>query len=73
MRSIKIQVCMTPDEVKTLDRIAESRGLSRSATIRQLVLTAQIGVEAWGGTTTPPHVVIGHWSTGNDKDGTNKN
>ena len=66
MRTVKIQVMMTPDEVEILDRLAASRGLSRSALLRQLVLTEQKGGDAWGGTTTPPHVVIGHWS-GNEK------
>jgi hypothetical protein len=62
LRTIKVQVMMSPAEVETLDQIAASRGLSRSALLRQLVLTAQRGADAWGGTTTPPHVVIGHWS-----------
>lgn len=68
LRTIKIQVMMSPAEVETLDQIAASRGLSRSALLRQLVLTAQRGADAWGGTTTPPHVVIGHWSDGDHHD-----
>ena len=69
MRTVKIQVMMTPDEVEILDNLAASRGLSRSALLRQLVLTEHKGGDAWGGTTTPPHVVIGHWSDGTQSDG----
>ena len=41
MRNVKIQVLMNAEEVKILDQIAESRGLSRSALLRQLLLAEQ--------------------------------
>lgn len=66
MRKNKIQVLMTDDETILLDQMASSRGLSRSALLRQLLLEEHKKSAAWGGTTTPPHVVIGHWSGNED-------
>lgn len=55
MRNVKIQVLMNAEEVKILDQIAESRGLSRSALLRQLLLAERKRDKSRGaGTTTPP-------------------
>lgn len=64
-RANKIQVLLTDEELSVLDRLAAQRGLKRSALLRSLLLDK---AAEWGGTTTPPHVVIGHWSgSGSEK------
>lgn len=60
MRSYKLQVMLSPEEVGIVERLAESMAVSKSAAVRYLI--RQSASPEWGGTTTPPHVVIGHWS-----------
>lgn len=64
MRSYKLQVMLSPEEIEMVERLAERMAVSKSAAVRLLI--RQAASPEWGGTTTPPHVVIGHWS---DSDG----
>lgn len=65
MRSYKLQVMLSPDEIEMVERLAESMAVSKSAAVRLLI--RQVASPEWGGTTTPPHVVIGHWSGSDGK------
>ena len=66
MRSYKLQVMLSPEEKEMVDKLAESMAISNSAAVRYLIRSA--ASSAWGGTTTPPHVVIGHWSDTGEQD-----
>lgn len=66
MRSYKLQVMLTPEEREMVEKLAESMAISNSAAVRYLIRSA--ASSTWGGTTTPPHVVIGHWSEQGDND-----
>lgn len=66
MRTYKLQVMLSPEEREMVEKLAESMAISNSAAVRYLIRSA--ASSAWGGTTTPPHVVIGHWSDQGEND-----
>ena len=60
-RGNKVQVMMTDEELKILDKTASERGLTRSALLRSLLLeAAQKNASIGGQTTTPPMEIIVH-------------
>ena len=53
MESVRVQIRLPESILKELDKMAEARGLNRSAMIRLLIRDAVQSGEVNGGTTTP--------------------